>query len=161
MVDKKKGKFGTKAEKRFGDGITMASILSDEEEGSTSEKPTKEENTENRKTAKPQNRQSEKPKADPTAKKKKPEKLIVEEGQGASSDQVSDVEKVEHTERHFFYFTEELTFDMITFMNSIKPREKNKNRLVRALLHMFFDNPKEEQERFYREALEKFKDKVG
>jgi len=160
MVDKKKGKFGTKAEKRFGDGITMASILSDEEEGSSSEKPTKEENTESRKTVKPQNRQSEKPKADPTAKKKKPEKLIVE-GQGASSDQVSDVEKVEHTERHFFYFTEELTFDMITFMNSIKPREKNKNRLVRALLHMFFDNPKEEQERLYREALEKFKDKVG
>ena len=162
MVTKKKGKFGTKAEKRYGDGITMAAILSDKEEGDTSEKlkePTKKDDAQNRKTVKPENRQNVKPKTKTTAKSQKPGKPIVEEGQGASTEEVP--EKVEHTERHFYYFTEELTFEMINFMNAIKPREKNKNRLVRALLHMFFDKPKEEQERIYREALEKFKDKVG
>lgn len=152
----KKGKFASKASERFsGKSVSMAELLSDEEEGREPEESgPKTGNAQNRKTAKPQMPRS--------SKKEAPKPALKEEPVSKEEPEVEPEEdKVEHTERHFFYFSEALTNDINQFMWSIKPREKNKNRLMRVLLHMFFDRPKEEQEVLYQEALEKFKDLVG
>ena len=162
MADKKPRKFGDKAARKYGSGVSMSKILSDDEEGRAPDDDEKndspsETKVESRKTAKPQKRSAEN-EVKSSAETSEP---VADEQDAASFQEETPKEKVEHTERHFFYFTEELTDEMIDFMRAQKPREKNKNRFMRVLLHMFFDQSAEKQETLYREALEKFKDKVG
>ncbi|MCP3945021.1 MAG: hypothetical protein GY710_26585 [Desulfobacteraceae bacterium] len=131
---KKRPGFGEKAKDQLSGGVSMKALLSgDDPEDLEENRPNESVSSEFGKSAKPQNRKAE-----------------IEQ----------QVVKIEHSERHFFYFTEKLTDTIDYFMLRVRPKEKNKNRFMRVLLNDFFSKSQEQQEKIYGAALKKFKDIV-
>ncbi len=158
MAEKKKKKFGAKASQQL-KGVSIADLLknggtdepeekdnlSQETPKSGAAKTTKQDTKEplSRDAAKPQKRHED---SEPIENKDDLETEVEEGG---------EVEK-EEMERHFLYLRESLSTDIDLFMLKCKPKEKNKQRFFRVLLHEFFSKTPDQQNRIYKAGLKKF-----
>ena len=155
MVDKKKKKFGAKASKQL-KGVSIAGLLGQdetEEQGNLSQETPKSD------TAKTVKQETKKLASRDTAKASKrheeSEPFENKEDLEAGVEEGGETEK-EEMERHFLYLRESLSTDIALFMLKCKPKENNKQRFFRVLLHDFFSKTPDQQNRIYKAGLKKF-----
>lgn len=152
MASPQKGKerFAKKAGKQLGNALSITSLLSDDVP--VTEEPEPEE----AKSVKTQKRESVK-----APETEKPAPQEVTPAKAEAQPQKAEPVELEHTERQSLYFSVELDDLVHDFMRDCTPREKNKNRFIRGVLHYFFSKTEKEQKKIYEEILVKYKNKIG
>ncbi len=145
---KKKPDFGEMGSAQVRPEVSMKDLLSDDDDTEVKEakSPIKADET----TTKPKLHKTTKPESHKGTTVKPEKTKPVKE---------TEPEK-EEMERHDFFFSLSLSDEILDFMRRMKPREKNKTRMMRLLLLDFFDKTPEQQAKIYTNGLKKFKDKL-